>query len=142
MLGKWLIVGFCVVAAACAPREPESERARGEAELLASLQAYTEADRVTFVLQVTNTTEGPLDLTFPTGQSFDFVVSDGGREIWRWSAEQMFTQAIRHEQLGPGETQRHEATWEPPPGVEGELLVRGVLTASDHAVEQSARFRI
>jgi hypothetical protein len=91
---------------------------------------------------VTNTTEGPLDLTFPTGQSFDFVVSDGGREIWRWSAEQMFTQAIRHEQLGPGETQRHEATWEPPPGVEGELLVRGVLTASDHAVEQSARFRI
>lgn len=111
--------------------------------LLPSLQATTYGDSVAFVLQVTNTRDEAVELEFRSGQEFDFVVErEGGGEVWRWSADRMFTQAVQHRTLPAGETLTYAASWIPPAGLSGEFLVRGLLVADDARVEQAARFRI
>lgn len=141
----WLpLVPLLLLGLACAPpAEPEAGADGGGAAppLLASMQATTEGGAVRFVLQVTNTTSAPIALEFPSGQSFDFVVLQGGREVWRWSADRMFTQALRSETLAPGATLTYEERWEPG-AVTGELTAVGRLTSTSHPLEQRTTFRV
>jgi hypothetical protein len=137
-------VGIVLVlaAAACAPVSNGGGEAE-MAELLPSVQVTTGDDSVELLLQVTNTTGAPVPLTFPSGQSYDFVVYDGtAREVWRWSAGQMFTQAVREESLAPGETRTYREVWVPEPGTAGAFEVEGVLTVSGRDVRQRTGFRI
>lgn len=58
-----------------------------------------------FVLRVTNTGRKQTELRFPDGQTHEFVVRDAAeREVWRWSAGRMFTQALRTRAIDGGET--------------------------------------
>jgi hypothetical protein len=110
--------------------------------LLPSLQATTHGDSVQFVLQVTNVSEAPVRLEFTSGQTYDFAVQAGGREVWRWSADQMFTQALHARVVAPGETLTYAAAWRPGPGRTGEHTVVGSLVARNHPVRQAMYFRI
>ena len=110
--------------------------------LVPSLQVNTSGATVRFTLQLSNTGSTPVPLEFTSGQSFDFAVLQGGRELWRWSADQMFTQALRSETLAPGATRTYEATWSPPAGTRGEFTASGILTATNRRVEQRAIFRL
>lgn len=57
---------------------------------------------VRLTLRSTNT--NPVPLTFPSGQSFDLkIYNDRGGIVYVWSADKIFTLAIRNAQLGPGE---------------------------------------
>jgi hypothetical protein len=136
------------VSAGCPQPTPEERPERSVVDapvnesLAASLNAEVVGDTVNLALRVTNPTDEAVELTFPSGQSFDFVVTRQGRELWRWSEDRMFTQAIRYERIEPGETRVYESAWVPPPGVEGELAVRGFLTARDQRLEQETRIRL
>lgn len=116
----------------------------GEVEaLLPSVQATSLGDSVNFVLQVTNTTESAIGLSYPTGQSFDFVVSDAtGAEVWRWSADRMFTQAVREEEIAAGETITFSAVWPVAGRPRGEYVVTGTLEVAGRSVEQRTGFRL
>ena len=128
--------------AACASTPfPATSDAGAESPLVPSIQAYTSGDGVTLVLQVLNTAPAALEMSFPTGQSYDFVVRQGPREVWRWSEGRSFTQAVRMETVGPGETLRFQEEWVPGE-VRGEFTVVGVLASSDHRVEQSTRITL
>ena len=129
-----------LLLAGCAANGRDS--GAGAPALLPSVKVTLLGDSVRFLLQVTNTTAQPVELEYPTGQGYDFVVRRGGEEVWRWSAERMFTQALRTERLAPGGTLSYDAVWSPPAGAEGEYEVAGLLTARSHAVEQRARFRL
>jgi hypothetical protein len=139
-----------LVSSACAPAgrsdAVHGDIATGERAvpqgLATSLQVEQLADSVRFALRVTNATAEPVNLTFSSGQSFDFVVEREGREVWRWSDDMMFTQAIRQETMAPGATRNYGATWVPPRGASGRYTVRGVLTAREHPVEQRAEFQL
>ena len=106
------------------------------------MQVYTTGGTVTLVLQVTNTTDAPLELNFPSGQSYDFVVRQGDQEIWRWSDGQMFTQSLRTERLAAGETLSYQESWPAPSSARGELVAIGTLVATDHPIEQAGRFSL
>ncbi len=148
---RFLILTFFTLVA-CAPQEPAPEppaTARQPmnehstaAPLVSSLQVETLEDSVRFTYMVTNTSGSPIELTFPTGQSFDFVVLDNGREVWRWSEDMMFTQAIRSETLRPDETRTYHAVWTPARSVRGNYTVRGFLTAQEHRAEQQAEVQL
>jgi hypothetical protein len=126
---------------ACAAREPAA--APEGSPLLASVKAATfGADSAVFSLQVTNTAAAPLPLDFRSGQEFDFVVLRGTQEVWRWSGDRMFTQALRTDTLAPGETRTYSATWAPVTGSTGEYTVRAVLAARNVQVEQTTSFRL
>lgn len=145
-----LLAAVCVAgAAACAPANPgergapAGDAAAAASPLLTSVQARAfGADSVQFTLQVTNTTDSPVELSYPSGQSFDFIVSRGGREVWRWSQGMMFTQALRSETLAAGATETHAATWTPSAGARGEYTVVGLLTARNAGASRSATFRL
>lgn len=126
--------------AGCAMRSqfPES----GDNPLVSSLQVQTTAEAVQFVLQVTNAGTTPVELTFSSGQQYDFAVLQDGREVWRWSADRSFTMAMRSEVLGAGETRTYAERWSPPAGMRGPLTAVGRLTAQGLAVEQRASFTL
>ena len=145
-------------AAACAPGTPggppppASSGASGSAgasdaaapaqALVTTLQVEPAGDSVRFTLQVTNPGPAPLALHFRSGQSYDFVVTDGAATVWRWSEDMMFTQALRSETLAPGETRRVAETRRPAASLRGrELTVLARLTSTP-AAERSQRFRL
>lgn len=128
----------CAATATVAP----SPAGGSAGPLVSSLQVQTYADSVRFVLQVTNASGAAIPVTFPTGQSAEFTVSRDGRQLWRWSADRGFTQAVRQEIVAPGETRTFEATWNPPAGTTGQLVARAVLTSSDQQVEQASYFSV
>lgn len=137
-----VFAGAAWAAAGCAP----VSNGGGEADmrdLLPSVQATSANDSIEFVLQVTNTTDEPVPVSFSSGQTYDFAVYDAsGAEIWRWSADRMFTQALRDESVAPGETLTYSAIWVPAPGLSGTFEVLGVLTARDREVSQRTEFRV
>lgn len=140
-LSTLVLLGGCAAAPLSGAPDGDDSGATGDGPLVSSLQVEATDPEVFFTLQVTNTSAEPVRLTFPTGQSFDFVVLDRGRELWRWSADQMFTQAFRTEVLPPGETRRYQASWRPPAGLSGQFTARGVLTAQEPR-EQAAVFQL
>jgi hypothetical protein len=136
---RFVLALLVVLTSACAAAV---QGGSASAPLVSSLQVETFPDSVRFALQVTNPGPGTVTLDFPTGQSFDFLVARGGTEVWRWSADQVFTQALRTESLAPGETRTFTAAWEPPAGTRGDFVARGFLTARGTRAEQQAQFRL
>lgn len=63
-----------------------------------------EAGPVEWRLEVTNTTDDEVVLTFPTSQRGDAVLLEGEVEVHRWSSGRFFTQAIEQQRLDAGET--------------------------------------
>ncbi len=143
-----LLALLAPVLGACAPPPPPAApdgpmpASSPAGPLTTSLQVQTGADSVVFVLQVTNTADAPVELEFSSGQQFDFAVLDGTREVWRWSAERGFTQALGSETVAPGATRTYTASWSPPAGTRGRLTARGTLTARNHRVEQASFFTL
>ncbi len=140
-LARMLLALAAALSAACAAAGT-APAARGADPLVSSLQVAAFADSVSFALQVTNAGSAPVELEFPSGQTHDFVVSRAGVELWRWSADRVFTQALRSDRLAPGETRAFEGSWRVPAGTGGELVARGFLTAAGRRAEQRAAFRL
>jgi hypothetical protein len=147
------LLAAVVLAAACTrplppppdgmPLPPALPQTMEQTGLVSSLRVKT-GDTVRLTLQVTNPSTAPVTFTFPSGQSYDFVVrpAGAGAEVWRWSADMGFTQAVRTLTLAPGETWTFGERWTPPPGTRGEFAAVARLTSSDHAVERTAAFRL
>jgi hypothetical protein len=68
---------------------------------------------VKFSFRVTNTGKKRVELHFPSGQAYEFVVLDSiGREMWRWTSGRMFTQALQNKLLDGGETMAIDEVWD------------------------------
>lgn len=81
---------------------------------------------------MTTVPEGQV-VTYPTGQTYDFVVTQNGREVWRWSHGRAFHQAFVDRTFEFGSLHVFTAVWdgrdangEP---VSGEVEVLGVVTS-------------
>jgi len=59
---------------------------------------------VWWAMDVTNTTQAALDLTFADGQRGDVVLAQGGTAVYTWSAGQAFDQSVKTVTLAAGET--------------------------------------
>ncbi len=143
------VLAAALLAAACAPAAPPAgtgapvpRRDAASADLATSLSVETAGDTVRMTLQVTNATAGPLTVSFPSGQTYDFAVLRGGETLWQWSANKRWIQALRDETLAPGETRTYAEPWVPEAPVRGELTARGWLTSSSHPVERTATIRL
>ena len=67
--------------------------------------------RITMV--VTNVSDRLLPFRFGSGQTYDFVIHDvaSGKEIWRWSNGNFFTQVIRSDSIRPAGKWQFEVMW-------------------------------
>ena len=97
---------------------------------------------VTLTFHVTNNSDKHLELDFPSGQTHDFVVLDAnGRQVWRWSADRMFTQALRNQLLEAGETTSFDGRWEPGT-LRGRFTAVATLKSDNHPVESRVEFSL
>jgi hypothetical protein len=143
--GTLLLLTALVLAAACTRPlpPPPSGMLPPPAPFASSLSVETEGDTVVLALQVTNPYEAPVEVTFPSGQTYDFSVRDaGGRVLWTWSADHSFIQAVQTRTLAAGETWAFAERWTAPPGVRGPLTAVARLASSSHAVEHTRAFTL
>lgn len=129
-------------AAAATPehvRRHESAKEDAKGPKIASKLEVAVAQRgVKLGLDVTNVSGKHMELDFPSGQAYEFVVVDSvGREIWRWSNHRMFTSGMQNKQLGTGESMEVSETWKPS-AKPGRYTVIATLKSSNFPVEQRA----
>jgi hypothetical protein len=110
--------------------------------LASSLDVRVAGGDVRLVFHVTNRAAQRLELTFGSGQLYDFAILDSsGREVWRWSSGRMFTQALQTRLLDPNETLTFEEQWHPA-GRAGSFTAVATLRSTTHPVEQRVDFTV
>jgi hypothetical protein len=139
-----LALGVLVIGAACARPEPADDMEPAMADtvsdtgLATSLEVGVRDSAIDLTLHVTNVSQGPLVLEFSSAQEFDFVVEQGGTEVWRWAADRGFAQMLRSDTLAADDSRAYRATWENG-GRSGEFEVVGRLTSMNRPVELRTR---
>jgi hypothetical protein len=72
-------------------------------DMMPPVSPATSAPLANVRITLRNTAQ-PVTLTFPTGQTFDFVIrNEKGETLYRWSDGKAFPQVVRTEVFGPGE---------------------------------------
>lgn len=137
-------VAACRPAAGPAPSAgPELETSRYTGPLVSTFQVEPAGDSVRFTLQITNPTTAPVRLSFSSGMTHDFAVREGTRDVWRWSADRSFVQALMSVSLGAGETRSYTEVWRPGAGMRGRRLTAVAwLTSTNHPIQQSTAFAL
>ena len=90
------------VVAPIVKKAPKKEQ---QVRVAPSFTVSVEHKSIRFALDIANPTKKDVELTFPDGQTHDFVVLDSvGREVYRWGARRMFTQSVQNRTIDGGET--------------------------------------
>lgn len=67
-------------------------------------QAYKAGESTEMVARVTLKASEPIQLTFPSGQNTDLrIYNERGESVYIWSADKLFSQAVREVTIQPGE---------------------------------------
>ena len=95
-----------------------------------------------FALGLTNEGKKHVELTFPSGQQYDFTVLDSvGREVYRWGAGRMFTQSVQNKMIESASTmqidERAEMTLP-----HGRYLAVATLRSSNFPMKDSSTFEL
>ena len=93
-------------------------------------------------LDVTNGGDKEVEITFPSGQMYDFAVLDSlNQRVWQWSEGHMFTQSLQNRVIGGGTTMRFEEEWQPR-SAHGHFTVIATLKSSNYPVEKRLEFAL
>ena len=110
-----------IAAAPVVKKAPKKEQ---QVRVAPSFTVSVEHKSIRFALDIANPTKKDVELTFPDGQTHDFVVLDSvGREVYRWGAGRMFTQSVQNRTIDGGETMHISETatldvrFDPPDGL-------------------------
>lgn len=75
--------------------------------------SFLQGEVITVELALDNAGPTDLRLSFPSGQQFDLVLRQSdSAELWRWSSDKLFTQAVTHLQLAAGERHTDAVAWD------------------------------
>ena len=132
-----------VIAGACSGSEVSGDRRTvgGVGVSFSVAPARAEVGRpVRFTLRLTNVTGKTEQLTFPTGQRYDFWVMDGDEEVWRWSDDRVFIQAITNASIDTQGTLVLTENWTPDRS--GAFEVFGELAAEGYKRPLAGELRV
>lgn len=125
--------------AAPAASRTKKSAAKPDARLDSKLNVTVARNDVRLALDVRNVGGKHAELTFPSGQAYDFVVVDSvGREVWRWSGGRMFTSGVQNKQLGVGDAMQVSESWDSPKP--GHYTAIATLKSTNFPVEQRVDF--
>ena len=152
-----LLLASAAIVFACGPRPHQQAKAAAPGAAAAATTpprkhkltmalvptlGVTVGPTVDFAFHVTNDSDKKVEIAFPSGQTHDIAVLDaGGREVWRWSADRMFTQAMQNRVVGGLDTLSFEERWEPK-GQTGKFTAVARLTSENHPLEQRVEFEV
>jgi hypothetical protein len=143
------LLAAAVVIFTCGPRsQPSAIAARAVSGADSAVVADVRVDAppgartVRFALSIANGTGKRVELTFPSGQTHDFVVLDAtGREVWRWSDGRLFTQLVQNRLLEARDVVTYDERWPAPPSA-GRYTLVAVLRSDSHPVEKRIPFAV
>lgn len=81
-------------------------------ELTLDKPSYKRTGSVGMTLTITNPSRESFRTSLRSAQTYDFIVTKDGREIWRWSFDRMFAQALRDLEVKPGKMLSYQETWD------------------------------
>jgi hypothetical protein len=91
----------------CDPDAIEPAADPGELTLVTS-PPITAGDVIHWEIRLENPGDEPVTLVFASGQDGDVVLERDGEEVYRWSEDQMFTQALRCQTIDVGQAGRYQ----------------------------------
>ena len=95
---------------------------------------------VRFTMRVTNIAGRTAELTFPTSKQYDFWVTRGRDEIWRWSDGRLFTQAVEKRTIDPQSAIALSEPWTADRA--GDYTVHGELLADGYRRDLTGTLRV
>lgn len=114
----------------------------GHPKIKSFLDIERRSHSVRFALHVVNTGKQRIEIDFPNGQAYDFVVLDSlGRTVWRWASGRMFTQPTQIKYLGGGEEFAVAENWKHPPGP-GTYTAVATLKSTNVPVGERTTFQV
>ena len=143
-------MSIVVLAFACGPRPRAADtpvlsratRTRGPQQNAAPLVTALDVkvkNGVEFAFHVTNTADKKLEVKFANGQTHELVVYNAsGREVWRWSTGQMFTQSLQNKVLRQSDSLTYDLRWKDAPA--GRYVAVATLSSANFPVEQRTEF--
>jgi hypothetical protein len=137
------LFALLLIANACSGNEVSGDRRTvgGVGVTFSVAPSRAEVGRpVRFTLRLTNVTGKTEQLTFPTGQRYDFWVMDGDEEVWRWSDDRVFTQAITKASIDTQGTLVLTENWTPDRS--GDFEVFGELAADGYKRPLSGELQV
>lgn len=130
--------GHSVDAAVPASAQPVD----GHPKMKSFLDVQHRRDGVRFALHVVNTSSHRVEIDFPSGQVYDFVVLDSlGREVWQWAHSQMFTQSTQIRYVGGGDELEVAESWKHPLAP-GRYTAVATLTSTNYPVSERMPFTV
>lgn len=140
------LVAAAVLIFACGPRTPNpvaSVRPKAGADkgVTSHVMVDTAQGTVRFAIEVTNDSRKRVELAFPDGQTHDFTVLDAqGREVWKWSKDRMFTQAMQNRLLDAHDSVIYAERWTP--SSRGRFTLVAQLHSENFPVQQRVEFAL
>lgn len=146
---RWMtgtLAGLVACGSPAADRAPDASRdtvsEAPTSALASSLAVSIAGDSVRLRLDLTNATDEALVLEFGTAQRYDFVISNAaGAEVWRWSSQRGFAQALTSDTLAPGAARSYEEAW-PALAEPGVYVAEARLTSLSHPVDLRTEFEL
>lgn len=93
-----------------------------------------------FALNVTNQGKKNVELSFASGQVYDFTVTDSaGREVYRWGEGRMFTQSVQNKRIDGGDVMRFDERVEKTLPA-GKYIAVATLRSTNYPMTQSSTF--
>lgn len=140
------LVAAAVLVFACGPRTPNPvagvrPKAGADKGVSSHVMVDTAQGAVRFAIEVTNDSRKRVELTFPDGQTHDFIVLDAqGREVWKWSKDRLFTQAMQNRLLDAHDALIYAERWTPP--ARGRYTLVAQLNSQNYPVRQQVDFAL
>jgi len=120
-------------------REKTLKKESATATLTTKFEVIQKGKAVRFALHVINSTGKRVEITYPSGQAYDFVVQDSiGRDVWHWAEGHMFTQSVQNKLLSKGE--RIDIAEEWTPTKPGKYVAIALLRSTNFPVQERAEF--
>jgi Intracellular proteinase inhibitor len=114
----------------------------GHPKMKSFLDVQHRGHDVRFALHVVNTSTHRVEIDFPSGQVYDFVVLDSlGHQVWQWARARMFTQTTQLKYLGGGDEFEVAERWKPPL-TPGRYTAIATLTSTNYPVSERVPFTV
>lgn len=113
------------------------------AAIASAFTVSADSTELRFSLDLRNSTKKSVELAFPSGQEYDFIVIDSvGREVYRWGRTRMFTQSLQNRVLGAGESLRFDERTPATTLPHGSYVAVAMLRSSNYPLQERVEFTL
>jgi hypothetical protein len=120
-------------------REKSLKKESTTTTLTTRFEVIQKGKAVRLALHVINSTGKRVEITYASGQAYDFVIQDSiGRDVWRWAEGRMFTQSVQNKLLSKGEHIDIAEEWTP--AKPGKYTAIALLRSTNFPVQERAEF--